>query len=89
MAIDTVSRNRKKRRRKSISKRDGEFDVRYMFDTMGESHLKCEAKAQRRGDICRCWHIVLFGISGTCVPANAYLIAKNKGFSPHFCCEAV
>lgn len=49
MGIDAVNRNRKERRRNSICKRDGEFDLRYKFETMGESHLKCEAKAQKRG----------------------------------------
>ena len=35
----------------SISKEDGEFDLRYKFDMMAKSHLKSEAKAQRRGQL--------------------------------------
>lgn len=36
MTIDAVNRNRKERRKNSISKEDDEFDLRYTFDTMSK-----------------------------------------------------
>ena len=47
----SVNRNREERRKSSISKADAEFDLRYKFDMMAKSHLKYEAKAQRRGQM--------------------------------------
>lgn len=51
MTINAVNRNRDERRKSSISKADAAFDLRYKFDMMAKSHLKYEAKAQRRGQM--------------------------------------
>lgn len=51
MTTNAVNRNRDERRKSSISKADAAFDLRYKFDMMVKSHLKYEAKAQRRGQM--------------------------------------
>lgn len=51
MTVNAVNRNREERRESSIRKADAEFDLRYEFDKVAKSHLKYEAKAQRRGQL--------------------------------------